>query len=83
LEFTKPRLSYDQQADQLLARGLQGDRECLIAHLKSVSYYRLSGYWYPFRKSDSKDFRIKFDDFRPGATVEEVWIFTCSIASSV
>lgn len=73
MKYTKPFLTYDQQADQLLARGLQGDRNELIAYLQSVNYYRLSGYWYPFRKSDPANPGAKLDDFYPGATIAKVW----------
>ncbi|MFO0824563.1 MAG: Abi family protein [Gemmataceae bacterium] len=73
MKFTKPFRSYDQQADQLIARGLKGDRATLISHLQSVSYYRLSGYWYPFRQTDPATPDCKLDDFYPDATIEKVW----------
>ncbi len=63
--YNKPPLSFEQQADLLLSRGMQGDRETMIRRLQSVNYYRLSGYWYPFRNSD--------DSFKPGVTFETVW----------
>jgi abortive infection bacteriophage resistance protein len=72
MKFTKPFLDYDHQADQLIRRGLQGNRTTLISHLQSVSYYRLSGYWYPFRKSNPGTSH-KLDDFYPDATIEKVW----------
>lgn len=73
MKFTKPFLSYDQQADQLIARGLQGDKATITTHLQSVSYYRLSGYWYPFRKQDPANPARKLDDFYPDATIAKVW----------
>jgi len=73
MKFTKPFFSYEQQADQLIARGLQGDKATIISHLQSVSYYRLSGYWYPFRKSDPAQPGHKLDDFYPDATIDKVW----------
>jgi len=45
VKYTKPALSFEQQADQLLQRGFQADRTKLIETLSSVSYYRLSAYW--------------------------------------
>ncbi len=48
LPYAKPPLTYDEQLQQLKDRGLivENDRKAL--HLLShVSYYRLSGYWYP------------------------------------
>lgn len=73
MKYTKPFLTFEQQADQLLARGLKGDRTTLIDHLKSVSYFRLSGYWIPFRKPDPTDRRKRLDEFYPDASIEVVW----------
>ena len=42
MKCTKPPLTLEGQADQLLSRGLEADRDELIARLRSVSYYRLS-----------------------------------------
>lgn len=43
--------SYDEQVDLLVRRGMDvGNRNEAIALLHRVSYYRLSGYWYPFRR---------------------------------
>jgi abortive infection bacteriophage resistance protein len=52
MKYTKPPLTFDQQADLLLSRGLMAEKTELILKLKSVSYYRLSGYLFPFRNSD-------------------------------
>ena len=51
MEYQKPWLSYEQQADRLEGRGLVFDRDDLIEHLADVGYYRLSGYWYIFKKT--------------------------------
>ncbi len=59
-------LSYDEQAERLLSRGLLADKDKLIHRLQSVNYYRLSGYLYPFRQSDS-------DLFQDGTTLDVVW----------
>jgi abortive infection bacteriophage resistance protein len=56
MEFRKEALSFEAQADRLIRRGLQADRETLIHRLTSVSYYRLSGYLYPFREKSSDNF---------------------------
>lgn len=66
MKYSKPALTFDEQADQLLARGLVADRSELLARLQSVSYYRLSAYWYPFRLPDA-------DVFQEGTTLREVW----------
>ncbi|MGI8908496.1 MAG: Abi family protein [Candidatus Sumerlaeaceae bacterium] len=65
LKYTKPSLTCEQQADQLIARGLIADRAQLIEQLCSVSYYRPSGYWLPFKQAD--------ESFLPRTTFEEVW----------
>jgi abortive infection bacteriophage resistance protein len=49
--YTKPFLTFDQQLDLVEARGLNvQDRDLAIANLRRLGYYRLSGYWYPFRQ---------------------------------
>lgn len=63
--YEKPALSLDQQADRLIHRGMHGDRELMKTRLAGVNYYRLSGYWYPFRNAD--------DTFKPGTSFETVW----------
>jgi len=65
VKYAKPSLTFDEQADLLIARGLLCSRDELLARLRSVSYYRLSGYWYPFRRPD--------DTFMEGTTLEVVW----------
>ena len=48
LPFSKPALTYEQQLKQLIDRGLDvEDQQRAIHLLESISYYRLSGYWYP------------------------------------
>lgn len=66
MEYLKQALDYEQQADRLLERGLIADRDELVMRLSAVSYYRLSGYLYPFRLPDS-------DHFREGTTLNIVW----------
>lgn len=65
MRYEKHALTFEQQADLLLKRGLMADRDILINHLRFVNYYRLSGYLFPFRKKD--------DHFRPGTTLDVVW----------
>ncbi|MCJ1713856.1 Abi family protein [Curtobacterium sp. VKM Ac-2922] len=67
---TKPFQTYDQQLHRLQERGLYvDDREWALDWLARVNYYRLSGYWYPFRVvGDGR----RLDEFRPGATFREV-----------
>lgn len=65
VQYVKPALTFEQQADLLILRGLECDRDELICRLQSVSYYRLSGYWYPFREPDHS--------FREGTKLTSIW----------
>ena len=81
MRYTKPPLTFEQQADQLLARGLVGDRATMIEHLSFVNYYRLSGYWWSFRRrmppapapAPPRQLEQRGDDFVPGTQFEVVW----------
>lgn len=47
----KPWLSFEQQLERLIERGLQvDDKKKAINYLERIGYYRLSGYWYSFRE---------------------------------
>lgn len=65
MRYSKPPLSFEEQADLLIFRGLLADRQDLIEKLKAVSYYRLSGYLYTYRNPD--------DTFKPNTALEQVW----------
>lgn len=69
-KYEKKPLTFEKQADQLLARGLKADREELVRRLEMVNYYRLSGYLYPFRNQGG-------DDLIEGTTLEQVWNRYC------
>jgi abortive infection bacteriophage resistance protein len=73
VQYAKPAITYEQQADQLLNRGMIADRGLLIQRLQQVSYYRLSGYWYPFRKFRSAGGGQRVDDFDAGTDFAVVW----------
>ncbi len=61
INYSKPPLSYQQQLDQLKTRGLIIDNEPKALHLlENISYYRLSGYWFPLL-SDKKLHIFKTD----------------------
>jgi abortive infection bacteriophage resistance protein len=66
MEYLKGHLPLAEQADRLLDRGLLADKDELVRRLAAVSYYRLSGYLFPFRAADS-------DNFRPGTELLVVW----------
>lgn len=63
--YGKKALTLDEQADQLISRGLVADKAELIQRLKVVNYYRLSGYLHPLRQPD--------DTYRPGTTLDMIW----------
>lgn len=66
MRYSKPPLTYADQAARLLSRGLNADPATLEKRLAAVSYYRLTGYLYPFRQPGS-------DDFQPGTSLDVVW----------
>ena len=66
MKYDKKVLSFEQQADLLIGRGLIADRDQLIKRLKSTSYYRLSGYLYPSRITGT-------DQLQPDTSLEKVW----------
>ena len=53
-------------ADESVARPI-------IERLRAVGYYRLSAYWFTFRKPNPKDPALPLDDLKPGTTFDEVW----------
>lgn len=66
MKYSKPPLTFEDQADLLISRGMTGDRNDIISRLSAVNYYRLSGYWHTFRK-------LPEQMFRDGTTFEKVW----------
>ena len=65
MKYLKEAIPIEQQANLLIARGLGGKRTEIISKLSNVGYYRLSGYWYPFRASNN--------NIVPGTTIDTVW----------
>ncbi|HEV2613375.1 MAG TPA: Abi family protein [Gammaproteobacteria bacterium] len=52
--YNKPYLTFEQQLDLLKSRGLEIPSDSYaLKYLSRLGYYRLSGYWYPFRKLSS------------------------------
>lgn len=70
MKYEKDALNFEDQAQRLLDRGLEADKEELIHRLRAVSYYRLSGYLHPFRDRDS-------DAYLPGTSLAVVWDRYC------
>jgi abortive infection bacteriophage resistance protein len=73
MKYTKPALTFAQQADQLIARGLLADRDLLIDRLRAVSYYRLSGYWFTYRALDPMNPKHHLDTFQPDTHFDMIW----------
>lgn len=69
--YKKPPLTFLQQLDQLLERGMEiGNPESAAATLARISYYRLSAYCYPFRSRSTSGQVL--DQFVPNTTWEAV-----------
>ena len=71
--YTKPHLNYEQQLKLLQSRGLiVTDRNQAINALRTIGYYRLSAYTYPFREmaQPGEENRRK-DHFLPGSQM--IW----------
>ena len=65
MNYTKPPLTVERQIALLSDRGMVGERKLMERALATVSYYRLSAYWYHRRNPD--------DSFQPGTTFESAW----------
>lgn len=84
--YEKPWLSYPEQIEQLKARGLAvTDKVKALEYLERIGYYRLSGYWHPFRERSglfcpigkgikrgkkTKETSAVLDSFKPGSSFE-------------
>ena len=65
MNYTKPPLDFNQQAQLLISRGLLANEGSLEIFLSQVNYYRFTGYLYPFRVPGT-------DDYQPGTTLDQV-----------
>lgn len=62
--------TYEEQIALLASRGMAvGDHQTAIENLQRVNYYRLSGYWYPFRLINGA---ARVDQFLPGTTLNNI-----------
>lgn len=70
--------TFTEQAQILRKNGCSGDLSNMASVLASVNYYRLSAYWYPFRKTNpdynpsKPDSRPRLDEFTEGTTFRDV-----------
>jgi abortive infection bacteriophage resistance protein len=73
MSYNRPWKSFPEQLELLKARGMiVTDEAAALDYLKRVGYYRLSAYWYPFRKfevihddKDGKQATKAMDAFHP------------------
>lgn len=74
MEYTKPALTFREQAELLVSRGLEGDCDAIEQWLSRINYYRFSGYLYPFREmfEDENGKSMRGDRFVPGTTFRAV-----------
>jgi len=71
MKYSKPALTFENQAQRLLDRGLiTPNKENLTQYLSVVNYHRLSAYWYPYRRIDPATGNEKF---APDTTFEMIW----------
>lgn len=70
LRYSKLPLSFEQQAQLLLDRGLVADKAELVQRLAAVNYYRLSAYWYMFKRVNPS---TGDESFAPNTTLALVW----------
>ena len=71
--YTKPALHYADQLQQLKDRGLIIDNEAKALNLlENISYFRLSGYWYPMLALPKS-----LHMFKPGSTFENAFKLYC------
>jgi len=62
VSYNKPPLTYSEQLQQLKDRGLFIENTDKALHLlENISYYRLSGYWYPMLAHPKSSHRFKVD----------------------
>lgn len=72
IPYSKQFLTYKEQLDQLKQRGMFVENEAKALHLlQHVSYYRLSGYWFPLLKDKKQHF------FKENATFNTAFKLYC------
>ena len=60
IPYTKQALTYREQLDLLKERGMIVEDDNKALHLlENISYYRLSGYWYPMLKEPKHEHKFK------------------------
>ena len=68
----KVKQRLDDQIRKLESRNMEvSDHKKARNYLSNISYYRLSGYWYPFRKFQA-DQKGRQDTFKDGTTFKNI-----------
>jgi len=71
--YAKPPITYSSQLKQLQDRGLAIiNIPKVISLLENISYYRLSGYWYPLLKQPKSEHK-----FKPDSTFDKAFNMYC------
>jgi abortive infection bacteriophage resistance protein len=71
IPYTKPPLTFTEQITRLEEKGMIfSNKATAEIKLSSINYYRLSGYWYPFRIRD-KAGKVK-NQFQSGTNFDDV-----------
>lgn len=67
MRFTKPPMTYQEQIELLVSRGMRIDNYGRARHyLSHLNYYRLAAYWLPFEQDHATH------NFKPGTTFDKV-----------
>lgn len=65
MAYEKPWMSFDDQLNHLKSRGLVvTDEQKALEHLERIGYYRISGYWFPFRQRTAECCPLFADGYR-------------------
>jgi len=75
--YSKPYRSFEEQTHLLLERGIEADTTSCLWAVERIGYYRLSGYWYPYRIVDddasaSAGRVVRKSEVRAGTTLDQV-----------
>lgn len=73
MPYNKPYLPVERQITLIKSRGMGISDDALAqSYLEKIGYYRLSGYWYPYRKAPTSD---EFQDNSRFSEVLELYVF--------
>ena len=74
-QIKEPKIwkTYEEQLEILKNRGLHvADEKKALGYLRTIGYYRLSGYLYPFRQFNPKNPKNRLDSLIPNSSFEDV-----------